>query len=147
MPIPVFDLAGLLPVGIHDCTLGDVQSRLCWNLHREDLFRSFGAFSAELRKHFPHPILLDGSFVTDKELPDDTDVVLDLVHASDPDAWTGLGFWQMNQSRIWSQYRVHFWVNLKGPIDFIQYFQYLGPKSAMTKGLNPKHHKGILRVN
>jgi len=146
MPIPDFDKYGLLPAGVHDCMLADVQSQLCWNSHRVTLCQLFQAFLVELRQHINQPILLDGSFVTDKEFPDDTDVVLDLVNAPEAVMWMGLGFMVSHQSRILSQYRVHFWVTLPGLKDFIQYFQYLGVKSATSKGLNSKHRKGILRV-
>ncbi|WP_445938546.1 DUF6932 family protein [Pseudomonas sp.] len=77
MPIPTFGPSGLLPAGVHDCSLDDIESHFTWNSHRKSLFDRFSLFlNAELRPVFPHPIYFDGSFVTDKELPDDTDVVL-----------------------------------------------------------------------
>ena len=61
MPIPAFDKYGLLPAGVHDCTLADVQSQLCWNSHRVTLSQLFQAFLVELRQHINQPILLDGN--------------------------------------------------------------------------------------
>jgi hypothetical protein len=95
---------------------------------------------------FPYPILFDGSFVTDKELPSDTDVVLDLSGATDAQKWQALIFMQGNQNRIMRDYQVHFWVNLPGLNDFAAFFQYVGAKTASAKGLNPLHHKGILKL-
>ena len=102
--------------------------------------------NAELKPQFPYPIYFDGSFVTDKEIPDDTDVVLDLSPATDERKWLALMFMQTHQKRIMDDYRVHFWINLPGGNDFASFFQYVGLKTASAKGLNPLHLKGILRI-
>ena len=147
MPIPSFDSTGLLPSGVHDCSLGDIADGLTWNHHRATLYTKFLEFlRSELQPVFPYPIFFDGSFVTDKELPDDTDVVLDLSTASDDRKWQALVFMQQHQDRIMTDYRVHFWINLPGDSDLASFFQYVGVKTARAKGLNPKHLKGILRV-
>ncbi len=148
MPIPALEPNGLLPTGIHACSLDDIDARFTWNEHRISLFTNFMLFlESELRPHFPYPIFFDGSFVTDKELPDDTDVVLDLSNAPDDRKWGALVFMQQHQQRLMSQYRVHFWINLPGNSDFSAFFQYVGIKTARSKGLNPKHLKGILKVS
>ena len=75
MPIPTFEPNGLLPTGIHECSLADISANFTWNDHRSGLFSRFLLFlDAELKPLFPYPVYFDGSFVTDKELPDDTDV-------------------------------------------------------------------------
>lgn len=148
MPIPEFELEGLLPKGIHDCSLVEVKERFAWNSHRTNLYEGFLEFlSSELRPYFPDPVYFDGSFVTDKEHPDDTDVVLDLTSAPDARKWQGLQYLQQHQARIMLQYRVHFWINLPGNNDFSAFFQYVGVKTARVKGLDPRHLKGILRVS
>jgi hypothetical protein len=148
MPIPSLDRHGLLPTGVHDCLLTEVEERFCWNGHRVGLLTRFKDFlGTELRAKFPDPILLDGSFVTDKENPDDTDVLLDLGGAPAARQLEALLFMNNHQNRIGGQYRVHFWVNIPGAAnDFTAFFQYIGVKTAMAKGLDPKHHKGILRL-
>lgn len=147
MPIPTLEPNGLLPNGIHDCSLEDISSQFAWNDHRTGLFASFLNFiDTELKPQFPYPIFFDGSFVTDKELPDDTDVVLDLSGAPDDRKWNALIFMQQHQGRIMEVYRVHFWINLPGMNDFAAFFQYVGVKTASAKGLNPQHLKGILRI-
>ena len=147
MGIPDFDHHGLLPAGVFDCTLHEIESRFAWNTRRTGLFANFVTFlNRELRRAFPDPIYFDGSFVTDKEDPADTDVVLDLCQAPDARKWQGVQFMQQHQARVMSQYQVHFWVNLPGNNDFCAFFQYIGVKTAKFKGLDPKHHKGILRV-
>ena len=147
MTIPTFDPNGLLPTGVHECSLADISSSFTWNDHRLGLFNQFLLFlDGELKPQFPYPIYFDGSFVTDKELPDDTDVVLDLAHATDEHKWNALMFMRTHQQRIMEVYRVHFWINFPGDNDFAAFFQYVGLKTANAKGLNPLHLKGILKV-
>jgi hypothetical protein len=80
MPIPGLDDAGLLPPGVHDCTLDEVRQR-------------FGAFQATDRRPklydklqalvseawatgLVSDIIIDGSFVTAKPDPNDIDLIL-----------------------------------------------------------------------
>lgn len=147
MPIPNLDMHGLLPHGVHRCSLGEIGARFTWNQHRALLFSRFINFlSNELRPKFPDPFFFDGSFVTDKETPEDTDVVLDLCNAPDARKWQGFEYMRNHQSRIMTDYSVHFWVNLPGNNDFSSFFQYVGVKTAYMKGLQPSHKKGILRI-
>lgn len=148
LSIPALDTHGLLPAGVHDCTLHDIDAAFAWNAHRTSLLKAFeDCYQDEIRISFTQPLLFDGSFVTDKDLPDDIDVVLDLSTASPQTQVSGLKFMMQNQARLKAQYRVHFWINLPGLTgDFTQFFQYLGGKTARVKGLQPKHHKGILKL-
>lgn len=147
MPIPDFDQNGLLPAGVFDCTVEKIRNRFGWNDHRKGLFNDLASFiNNELRPNFSDPWYCDGSFVTDKDMPADTDVVLDLRGAADDRKWKGLSFMSGERPRLLSQYRVDFWVNLPGGNDFPLFFQYVGIKTAKFKGLDPHHHKGILRV-
>ena len=131
--------------------LADIQTLDDWNArraqYRQQLFDNFLIFvGAELRPRFPDPLYVDGSFITDKVTPDDTDVVLDLTHAPDARKWQGLQFMNDHQARIKILYGVHFWVNLPGQNDFSAFFQYIGVKTARAKGLDPRQTKGILRI-
>ena len=147
MPIPQLQDNGLLPSGVHDCSFDDIESLFTWNQHRKQLFDHFLIFvKAELRPKFPDPIFFDGSFVTDKHSPEDTDVVLDLTRAPDARKWQGLQFMQDHQVRIKTLYGVHFWVNLPGENDLAAFFQYVGIKTARAKGIHPRQTKGILRI-
>ena len=117
---------------------GDKRRELC------GLFQMF--ISIEVRPRFAEPIYIDGSFVTDKGDPSDVDVVLDLRNASDGRQSCGLLFMVRNRACFSARYRVDFWVNVAGGNDFIEFFQYVGPKVA-HKGLSANDVKGILRVD
>ena len=149
MPIPGLNQNGLLPRGVHDCTLDEIAGSFAENPHRKQLFQNLVAcLKQEIRPVFVHPIFVDGSFVTDKDEPEDVDIVLDLKGASDEQKWQGLMFMTVRQHRFRQEYNVHFWINFDTPnsSDFTEYFQYIGNKTARSKGLDPRHMKGILRI-
>ncbi|MHB8351696.1 MAG: DUF6932 family protein [Thermoplasmata archaeon] len=77
MPIPGFTADGLLPIGVHDCTLQELQSSLGFNLPRVALVLQLRQFLHNLPDHAAvlH-ILVDGSFVQNVPDPRDVDVVL-----------------------------------------------------------------------
>ena len=50
-----------------------------------------------------------------------------------------------SREALHDRYKVDFLVNIAGGNDFVQYFQYVGPKVA-HKGLPANAVKGILRV-
>jgi hypothetical protein len=147
MPIPDFEPHGLLPQGIHECTVNEIETRLTWNLHRVELFLKFKECLAnEIQPRFSNPLFFDGSYVTDKDLPGDIDVVLDLRQSPREHQLDGLIFWQESQATLMDQYKVHFWLNLANNNDFCAFFQYAGVKTAKLNGLSPTHLKGILRL-
>ena len=114
---------------------------------RKELFQYFlDCLRVEIRPVFDDPIYINGSFVTDKEIPYDIDVVLDLRNTTDGRMLQGLVFMTRHQTRFLDEYRVHFWINLPGFEDFSTFFQYVGTKTARFKSLNPRHLKGILRI-
>lgn len=90
MPIPALNEHGLLPVGIHDCILAEIEVRF-GQFQRTDqrtgLFRGLRDFMDEARKTgFVTAVLIDGSFVTDKDLPSDIDLILVIAAGHDFDA-------------------------------------------------------------
>lgn len=124
-----------------------MQARFGWNERRQALMAGFCSFVLnEIRDQFVSPVYADGSFVTDKERPNDIDVVVELRGGTDGDKMRGLMFMHDHQERILDQYGVHFWINFPGASDFIAFFQYAGHKTAKFKGLDGRHAKGILRI-
>ena len=147
MPIPKLDVHGLLPAGVHDCTLMEVETVFAWNAHRRRLCRDFAScFEDELRPRFAAPILVDGSFVTSAEEPNDVDVVLDVLGAAREDQRQCLKFWTLHRKRLMSNYRVDLWLNLPGGEDMAAYFQGMRARDAKFADLDEHHRKGILRI-
>jgi hypothetical protein len=63
----------VLPPGVHDATLQDVEQRFAFNSKRRQLFQGFKKGVDCLRKAGCRTVFLDGSFVTDKPTPGDFD--------------------------------------------------------------------------
>ena len=80
MPIPAFDRFGLLPDGIHECTIKEVEVDLAWTDERRRLTAQLREFiSVELTPRFTlmPPLVLDGSYVSRKANPSNINLVMD----------------------------------------------------------------------
>jgi hypothetical protein len=67
----------VLPPGIHDATMEEIERRLATNDVRRDLFDGFRRGVEALRRGGCQIVFLDGSFVTGKERPGDFDACWD----------------------------------------------------------------------
>jgi hypothetical protein len=80
MPIPELNENGLLPEGIHDCTLDEIGARFGrfqTTDRRVRLFEKLRALVEEERQAgLAVELIVDGSFVTDKPEPGDIDLVI-----------------------------------------------------------------------
>ena len=78
--LPAFDHHGLLPDGVHDCTLDEVQARFGVfqsSDRRPQLWAKFKEFFMQAKaSQLVLELLLDGSFLTAKSDPDDIDFVV-----------------------------------------------------------------------
>jgi uncharacterized protein DUF6932 len=87
MPIPPLDSSGVLPVGLHDCTLTEIKSRFGsfeGSDRRPHLFAKFESFVAEARSsQIVRSLIIDGSFVTAKLAPNDIDLIVVVVRDHD----------------------------------------------------------------
>ena len=147
MSIPSLDVYGLLPAGIHDCTLAEIAAAFASNPHRSRLYQDFAScLEDELRPRFDAPICVDGSFVTGADSPNDIDVVVDMTQASREERQQGLRFWHLHRKRLMVRYRVDFWLNVLGGQDMIVFFQGLKARTARFADLREDHRKGILRI-
>lgn len=69
---------GVLPPGIHKASWSEVEAGLGWNDWRQELLVGLKAVLRELAAAGCRRAWLDGSFVTEKDLPGDFDVAWDL---------------------------------------------------------------------
>ena len=148
--IPQLDGNGLLPPGVWDCTLGEIQERFCWNDHRKGLWKGLEQFLDDVYRKLPvrFPLWIDGSFCRQKPLPSDIDVVLDVSALDGRAAWQLAIPIRMRNPEFKAQYKIDLWARHPDlPHDLASYFQYVGDKAALELQLQPKDPKGILRVN
>lgn len=84
--IPRFKKEGYLPQGIYKATLDEIRQRFgISSERRKELFECIISVAELLRKHKNNieRFLLDGSFVTTKESPEDFDCILVIKEAFD----------------------------------------------------------------
>jgi len=149
MPIPTFDRFGLLPGGIHECTIEEVEVNLAWNDERRRLTALLQEFIAvELTPRFTvvPPVVLDGSYVSQKASPSNINLVLELSHLSDEEQWEGQVLFQRTAD-LFRLYQIEMLPGLKSlKQDFVDLLQTLRPQTAFEKGLHHGHRKGVLRL-
>jgi hypothetical protein len=75
--VDIGSLWKVLPPGIHNATIEEVEARFAITNHRKHLFSGFKNGVMELCKAGCRKIYLDGSFITEKPIPCDFDVCWD----------------------------------------------------------------------
>jgi len=107
--LPNYDENGFLPEGVWDCSLEELQTRFA-AFRRSDrrlkLFAELEKLFAEIIKtNWVKEIIIDGSFVTEKEEPNDIDIILAL-HKSTANIETP--FWienTLDRTRLAKKYK------------------------------------------
>ena len=74
--LPEFNERGYLPPGLHRADLTEVQQRFGKSHTRTELLRNLDNFVTVAHRVGAKKLILDGSFVTDKESPGDIDAIL-----------------------------------------------------------------------
>ena len=97
MMLPKFNESGFLPEGVWDCTIDEFISRFAVFTRSDQRLRLFGKLQqllSEISKiDFICEIIIDGSYVTDKDEPNDIDIVFSL---NEEIAEIELPFWISN---------------------------------------------------
>jgi hypothetical protein len=145
MPIPALLTTGILPPGVHDASLDEIEQAFATrNQHRLALFQNLKRFLDGVRKlNIFDVVYVDGSFTTDKVVPGDIDVVLPvdgprtirlLGHPDRADV--------LDRAAIVSKYGIDV---LLAP-SMVEFFQKLRPEEAILRKMAPATRRGILRV-
>lgn len=143
MIIPRFNEKGLLPEGIHPCTLEEAQERFAHSEHRAILWSNLIQVIGIMREEKLSGILLiDGSFVTDKMVPGDIEVVLDVRAESPEQIGKAVKFFAYRHSKLKIDFGIDWYPNLPGENDFSAFFQYARTTERIPEGTK----KGILRI-
>lgn len=77
--LPEFDNKGNLPVGIHKTKWPEFIERYSHNHYRKRLIKEMSSAFKNLKKAGCTTVFTDGSFVTDKQKPNDYDGCLDVI--------------------------------------------------------------------
>ncbi|MEM5364835.1 hypothetical protein V4C53_02175 [Paraburkholderia azotifigens] len=145
MPVPEFDVDGLLPPGTHACDFAELLDVFGFTNRRKQLIQNAQKVVTEVRKTWGHPIYLDGSFVTRVPKPGDLDLVLDLRACTEEERSAAFYFWLKQRGQWSAKWSIHFQIDLPSNEEcFIESFKKVGPKTALRLGVGPERPKGIL---
>lgn len=155
MPIPLLDPHGLLPLGVHDCTVDEIGERFGGSNDgpRRDLFNGFLRWRGLLlRRNLPVEIFVDGSFTTSKDYPGDVDVALRLP-APTRELARALREADdlLNPAKTKPTYSVDVHVFSDGVDEpasgnLVRFYSMMRPEDARRHGVPGNHVRGILRV-
>jgi len=148
MAIPALNEYGLLPQGIHDCTIAEVSAVFGAGDARRNVWHAFQGFLQWAQgKPQPAEILIDGSFVTDKEAPADIDVAVDISDCPPQGQGEWLVAFAQQHGQIKQQFRTDFYpFSIQWPNNFGAFFQYVRMEDALNRGAPNNARKGILRL-
>ena len=146
MPIPELDDRGLLPDGVHHCSLGEIRERF-GRFQSTDrrcrLFEKLEAFAGEARSSGVVVwLVVDGSFVTGKPDPGDIDLVV--VLAADHDFVQDLrpvAYNVVSKRRVQRRHGFDILVAAEGTPELQRYIEFFQEVKQQ-----PGIRKGILRV-
>lgn len=156
MPIPPLDQHGLLPIGVHLCTVDEIARAFggATDGHRRDLFNGFVEWRGLIvRKNLPFELHVDGSFTTNKARPSDVDVALrlPLPQPTRENLRTLASLDELLNPEI-AKTRYHvdphvFHMPLADDeTDMVRFFCTMKPEAARRHRVPPTHIRGILRV-
>jgi hypothetical protein len=140
----------LLPVGIHDCNLAEIEAAFVHNNQRELVWRGFGQY-LELIRSVPglNVVYVDGGFVTDKVHPKDLDVIIEYRDGKTRFRLKETYWFLRLRDRVWNRHLVDILdclLNEPSP-NMKDFFQLLRPEEAVQRGLPAGSQKGILRIS
>jgi hypothetical protein len=146
MPIPALNEDGFLPPGVHECTLEELQQRFGtfqgsdW---RQKLFARLAALVDSVRRSGLFcAIVVNGSFVTSKQQPNDVDLVLVLKSGHDFLAEvTPVQYNLLHSQAVQRRFGFDSFLAEEGTDDYVDAVEFFQRVKHRDGG------KGILRVN
>jgi hypothetical protein len=143
MSIPDLTPDGFLPPGVHDCTLDEVRARFGAfqsSDRRPRLFQNLEQFLAEARQSgLVAAVIVDGSFVTAADTPNDVDLIL--VLRADHDFSATLRPFEYNvvsRRQVTNRHRLDMLVAVDGSdlaSEYADFFGRVRGSAALRKGV------------
>jgi hypothetical protein len=146
VPIPALDQEGLLPVGLHECTIEEMEGcfgKFQGSDRRPELMKKLKTFLSEAKdSSLIQGILVDGSFVTSKPAPDDIDVIAIVPALHDYHADLAPREYNLlSKSRVRRRFGLDMLVARDGSIELQRYINFF-----QQVRFAPQLQKGILKV-
>lgn len=147
MPIPAFDANGLLPPGIHHCTLEEIASgfgQFRTTSQRPELFARLREYVQEAKNtHAVKALVIDGSFVTTADVPNDVDMIVVLDAAYDFRAEVRpFQYNLLSRRRVQRRFRFDILVARENSAEYAEYIAFF----EQVRGA-PDLRKGLLRLD
>jgi len=145
--MPALTERGLLPPGVHKCNLKQLQLAFAFNVRREQLFESLQHCVSQMHdRGLAGTLYIDGSYVTSKPNPRDIEITLDVAGQTVAMQDRALAY-HVREHQALTKNGVDWWPSYPGaPRNFVDFFQYVGEKTAATLRCSPLEKKGILRI-
>ena len=142
---------GVLPEGIHDCTIDEMDAmfgRFRRSARRVLLVEKLRAFLEEARRRgVVSAVVIDGSFVTAKDEPEDIDLVIVLPADLDLSNMRPIEYNAISRQAIRANYRFDSFAAKEGSEEmarFLAFFAQVNPDRGREYTSRAK--KGLLRV-
>jgi hypothetical protein len=143
VPIPSLTSEGLLPEGIHNCSLEELRERFGSfrsSDRRPQLYRRLDEFVMELRRlEIRCSLIVNGSFVTSEPQPNDIDLILVLPSDWNVDADLPPSAYNvMSKRRVRRIWRFDLLVACKGTDEYnehVEFFQQVRHRKDRRKGM------------
>ena len=144
MPIPDLD-SDYLPEGIYECTLDEIKSHFGNNQRRDELCKKLSQYLSDARNaRINGYLIIDGSFVTSKEMPGDIDAILVICgNYSLLAPITRKEYELISPSNTKSEYEIHLIPTYEDEPDITNHWIDFFKK---VRGNNTHIKKGLLRV-
>jgi hypothetical protein len=146
MPIPELTSDGVLPEGVHTCTLDELGERF-GRFQRSDrrcrLFERLAEYVQNARASgVVKELIVDGSFVTDKDVPSDVDViVISLPKATLPANLRPMEYNVLSKRTIRRQFGMDVLTGQEGELEVEEHIEFFSQVRN-----RPEIRKGLLRI-
>jgi len=146
MPIPALTLDGLLPEGIYDCSLAEIGERFGQFQGSDRRCRLFQRLEDYVREAkvtgVVRAIIVNGSFVTDKDAPSDIDlIVISLAVGQLPAVLRPAEYNVLSKRHVRRQFGMDMLLAQEGQSELTEHIDFF----AQVRN-RPELRKGLLRI-